>query len=290
MRRERLVFCALVGATFLWPALYGNAQAPAPRVFPLAPEPPAELLALPNFLPLGPPANLKPSPVPNLSGSWLATPYQSISMADRGGAQRGKEKDIFYQPWALQRTLSEVPPTGPEAEPERTTDPWIRFCEPNGPLRAYAHPTRTVFNQFPDRVVMHHELMQTFRIIRLNSKHPPLEDLDPTVWGDSIGWYENGNTFVIDSIGFNGRAWLDQMGHPMTTKAHIVERYTLAADKSLTVTRIVDDPGAYLKPIEHTITLRQSNVAFMQVPWNCSVRDNTYFTDTLLRDAATPAK
>jgi hypothetical protein len=31
-------------------------------------------------------------------------------------------------------------------------------------------------------------------------------------------------------------------------------------------------------------------VAFMQVPWNCSVRDNNYFTETLLRDAATPAK
>ena len=76
----------------------------------------------------------------------------------------------------------------------------------------------------------------------------------------------------------------------MTTKAHIIERYTLAADKTLSVHRTVDDPGAYMKPIEHTITLRQSNVAFMQVPWNCSVRDNTYFTETLLRDAATPAK
>ena len=135
-------------------------------------------------------------------------------MADRQGAQRGKEKDIEYQPWALQRTLSEIPPTGPEAQPEKTTDPWIRFCEPNGPLRAYAHPTRTQFMQLPDRVVMFHELMQTFRIIRLNSKHPPLEDLDPTAWGDSIGWYENGDTFVIDTIGLNGRAWLDQMGHP----------------------------------------------------------------------------
>ena len=196
-------------------------------VFPVAPDPPANLLALTNFLPLQPPANLKPSAPPNLAGSWLATPYQSISMADRPGAQRGKEKDIEYQPWALQRTLSEIPPTGPEARPEKTTDPWIRFCEPNGPLRAYAHPTRTLFLQLPDRVMMFHELMQTFRIIRLNSKHPPLEDLDPTAWGDSIGWYENGDTFVIDTIGLNGRAWLDQMGHPMTTKAHIIERYTL---------------------------------------------------------------
>ena len=285
MRRVLRCICALVGVIFTVSALSGSAQAPTITVFPVAPEPPAAVLALPNFLPLGPPANLKPSPVPDLSGTWLAAPYQSISLADRGGAQRGKEPDIAYQPWALQRTLSEVPPTGPEAEPERTTDPWIRFCEANGPLRAYAHPTRTVFLQLPDRVLMLHELMQTFRIIRLNSTHPPLDELDPTVWGDAIGWYENGNTFVIDAIGFNGRAWLDQMGHPMTTKAHIIERYTLGADKTFSVQRTIDDPGAYMKPIQHTISLRQSTVPFMQVPWNCSVRDNMKFTETMLRDA-----
>ena len=286
MRRVLRFACALTGVLILSSALIGRAQAPATTVFPLASDPPANLLALPNFLPTVQPANLKPSAVPDLSGSWLASPYQSISMADRPGAQRGKEKDIIYHPWALQRTLSEIPPTGPEAQPEKTTDPWIRFCEPNGPLRAYAHPTRTRFIQNSDHVMMLHELMQTFRTIRLNSKHPPLEDLDPTAWGDSIGWYENGDTFVIDTIGLNGRAWLDQMGHPMTTKAHIIERYTLGADKILTVRRIVDDPAAYQKPIEHTITLRQSTVAFMQVPWNCSIRDNTYFTETLLTGAA----
>ncbi|MGE3842986.1 MAG: hypothetical protein AB7I50_15545 [Vicinamibacterales bacterium] len=290
MGRVGLWSYAGIGSLVFASGLSVTAQAPGGARFPLAPDPPAELLELKNFLPFGPPSDLRPSAVPNLSGSWLATPYQSISMADRPGAQRGKEKDIAYQPWALQRTLSELPPTGPEGQPDKTTDPWIRFCESNGPLRAYAHPTRTQFLQFPDRVLMLHELMQTFRIIRLNSTHPPLEDLDPSAWGDSIGWYENGDTFVIDTIGLNGRGWLDQMGHPMTVKAHIIERYTLTPERTLNVRRIIDDPGAYLKPIEHTIALRPSTVPFMQAPWNCSVRDNTHFTDTLLRDAAGPAR
>lgn len=289
MGRVGLWSYAVVGGLVIASGLTAAAQ-PGSARFPLAPDPPAELLALRNFLPLGPPSDLRRSAVPNLAGSWLATPYQSISMADRPGAQRGKEADIAYHPWALQRTLSELPPTGPEGQPDKTTDPWTRFCESNGPLRAYAHPTRTQFVQFPDRVLVLHELMQTFRIVRLNGTHPPLDDLDPSAWGDSIGWYENGDTFVIDTIGLNGRGWLDQMGHPMTVKAHIIERYTLTPEKTLAVRRIVDDPGAYLKPIEHTITLRLSNVPFMQAPWNCSVRDNTYFTDTLLKDAAVPAK
>jgi hypothetical protein len=284
--RHMFSLCPLVGAIVLASLQPGYAQAPAGPVFPKVPEPPANLLALPNFLPLGPPANLAASPVANLSGNWYATPYQSISTADRGGAQGGKEPDIQYQPWALARTMSEVSPTaGANAAPERTTDPFIRFCEPNGPLRAYAHPGRTEFVQSPNRVIMLHELMQTFRIVRLNSTHPALEDLEPTAWGDSIGWYENGDTLVLDTIGLNGRAWADQLGHPLTTKAHIVERYTVNPDRTMTVRRIIDDPAAYLKPIEHTITLRESTVPFMQSPWNCSVRDNNIFTERLLNDA-----
>jgi hypothetical protein len=288
--RHRIVVltCALLGATALAPARIGPATVAAQGA--PAPGPPADVMTLQNFLPVAPPANLKPSAVPDLSGSWLATPYQSISVADRGGANRGKEPDIDYKPWALAKTLSEVPPTGPQAEPHRTTDPWIRYCEPNGPLRAYAHPTRTTFVQLPDRVLMLHELMQQFRIVRLNSTHPAWEDLDPSAWGDSIGWYENGDTFVVDTIGLNGRAWLDQMGHPMTEKAHIIERYTRTDAKTLNVHRTVDDPGAYNKPIAHTLSLRISTVPFMQSPWNCSVRDNTSFTEKLLDDAATPAK
>jgi hypothetical protein len=139
--------------------------------------------------------------VPDLSGAWRGQPLMSVSTADPGGQRRGKEPDIPYQPWALEKMLAEVPPTGPAGEPHRTTDPWIRYCEPNGPIRIYAHPGRTSFVQLPDKVLILHEVMQQFRIVRLNSSHPPLDDLDPSSWGDSIGWYENGETLVVDTIG-----------------------------------------------------------------------------------------
>lgn len=288
MRHVISLICVL-GCALVMSSAVGHAQAPGANVFPAAAVAPPDLLALKNFLPMEPPANLTSAPA-DLSGNWYATPYQSISMADRPGNQRGKEADIAYQPWARQRMLSELTPTGPDAQPDKTTDPFLRFCEPNGLLRVYAHPSRTQFLQFPDRVVMLHELMQTFRIIRLNSKHPEFEDIDPSAWGDEIGWYENGDTFVIDTIGLNGRAWLDQMGHPMSEKAHIIERYKRTDPMTLTVTRIIDDPAAYLKPIEHTITLKTSTVPFLRSVWNCSVRDNTKFTENLLTDAAAPSK
>ena len=253
--------------------------------------PPGDISTLKNFLPLGPPAGLKPSAVPDLAGAWVrGGPLQSISNSDVGAELRGKEPDIPYQPWALKRMLSEVPPTGPFAEPHRTTDPWTIYCEPNGPVRVYAHPGRTEFVQLPDRVLMLHEIMQQFRIIRLNSTHPPLEDLDPSWWGDSIGWYENGDTFVIDTIGTNGRAWLSQQGHPSTEKLHLIERYRRVDAKTLEFDVTVDDPGAYTKPFSSRRNLRLSTVPFMQSPWNCSVRDNMTFIDRLLKDAATSQK
>ena len=79
-------------------------QAPAPA------GPPMDLSKLQTCVPLGPPANLKPSAAPDLSGAWLRTGgLQSVSAVDTGGKMRGKEPDIPYQPWALQKMMAEVP-------------------------------------------------------------------------------------------------------------------------------------------------------------------------------------
>ena len=271
-----LIFvCVLTGA------IVASAQAPAPL------GPPANVATLKNYLPLGPPANLPPSQPADLSGAWLRTgPLQSVSLADVGGALRGKEPDIPYLAWSRAKTLSEIPPTGPFAQPERTTDPWIRYCESNGPFRIFMHPGRISFVQMPDKVLILHEVMQQFRIVRLNSTHPPFDDLDPSWWGDSVGWYENGNTLVVDTIGTNGRTWLSQQGHPTTVKLHVIERYRRVDPATVAVDVVIDDPGAYERPFQTRISMRQSTVPFMQSPWNCSVRDNTQFTETMLKDAA----
>jgi hypothetical protein len=242
------------------------------------------LLSVSALLPAA--AQAPPAGIPDLSGTWRGQPLMSVSMADSGGKMRGKEPDIPYQPWALEKMLAEIPPTGPFGQPDKTTDPWIRYCEPNGPVRIYAHPGRTTFVQLPDRVLILHEVMQQFRIVRLNSKHPPIEDLDPTFWGDSIGWYEDG-ALVIDSIGFNGRPWLDQQGKPTSDKLHLVERFRRVNADTLGWEVTIDDPGAYTKPFVLRRQFVRSNVPFMQSPWNCSVRDNQYFTETLLETAGT---
>jgi hypothetical protein len=249
------------------------AQAAAPPV------PPMDVYTLTNFLPIGPPANLKPSKVADLSGDWALDSRpgkggigQSLSAADPGGRMRGKEPDIPYQPWAREYTLKQIPATGPDGMFERTTDPYIHTCEPLGLGRTYMYPNKTRFIQTPDAVYMLHELGPTFRVVWMNARHP--EDPDPQYWGHSVGWYENDDTLVVDTIGVNNRSWLDQLGHPRTEKLHLIERYRRVSPTELTLDMTVDDPGAYTAPWPGKRNFLKSETGFLRYQWVCSVRDN----------------
>ena len=227
------------------------------------------------------------SRVPDLSGAWIPRPpFLSISAADPRGEKRGNEPDITYTVEGKAKLLAAIPPTGPFGHPDKTTDPWMNYCEPKGPMRIFAHPARTTFVQLPDRVLILHEVMQQFRIVRLNGTHPPADDIAPSYWGDAIGHYENGDTLVVDIIGTNGRTWLTQSGHPTSEKLHVVERYKRVDADHMDYEALIDDPGIYTKPVTVKRALTRSNVPFMQEPWNCSVRDNTTYHDTLLGTAA----
>jgi len=94
-----------------------------------------------------------------------------------------------------------------------------------------------------------------WRIVRTdpNAAHP--RNLKPTWMGDAIGHYE-GDTLVVDVVGFNGKAWLDQAGHPQTPQQHLVERYTRTDSLTLRYEVTIDDPGAYSKPWTTSNTVR----------------------------------
>ena len=232
--------------------------------------------------------------VPDLTGTWahderkgfLEGIVPSISMSDPSGSKRGKEDDIPYQPWALEKSMAEV--SSVDQFGHGGTDPWTNYCEPLGLLRVYIPPARTKFVQTPDAVYILHEAMQMFRIVRLNSKHP--DDPDPTWLGDSIGYYENGDTLVVDTIGVNDKTWLDEFGRPHTEKMHLVERYKRVDAETLDLDATIDDPGAYTKPFKAHRTLRTSNVPFMQNPWVCSVRENRAYYGTSADPATAPTK
>jgi hypothetical protein len=75
--------------------------------------------------------------------------------------------------------------------------------------------------------------------------HP--KDPNPQWYGNSIGHWE-GDTLVVDRVGFDPRVWLDQDAHPHSDKLHIVERYRRPDLGHLETEVTVDDPGVLIEP------------------------------------------
>ena len=73
------------------------------------------------------------------------------------------------------------------------------------------------------------------------------KDLDPSYYGHSVGRWE-GDTLVVDTVGFNERGWIDAYGTPTTTQLHLTEKFTRVDYKTLRYEITVDDPGAYTAP------------------------------------------
>jgi hypothetical protein len=75
--------------------------------------------------------------------------------------------------------------------------------------------------------------------------HP--KDLPPTWLGHSVGHWE-GDTLVVETVGFNGQTWLDFEGHPHTERLRVIERYRRPDLGHLELELTVEDPGALQKP------------------------------------------
>jgi hypothetical protein len=71
--------------------------------------------------------------------------------------------------------------------------------------------------------------------------------------GDSIGWWE-GDTLVIDSIGFNDKTWVDRAGLPHSDQLHVIEHISRPKHDTLLVHITVDDPKTYTKTWDGELT------------------------------------
>jgi hypothetical protein len=85
-----------------------------------------------------------------------------------------------------------------------------------------------------------------FHQIYLDGRGHPA-DPNPAWYGHSIGRWD-GDTLVVDRVGFDPRVWLDVESHPHSDKLHIVERYHRPDLGHLEIEITVDDPGVLAKP------------------------------------------
>ena len=129
-------------------------------------------------------------------------------------------------------------------------DPHAR-CQPAGGLRFLTAPNGTEFIQDPEhnRIIMIDGENRDWKRIAMEPgrKHPSVDDLNPSYFGDAIGHWE-GDTLVVDTVGFNEKFWAFRNGMPHTRFLHLVERYTRVDMNRIKYEVTVDDPGAYTRP------------------------------------------
>jgi hypothetical protein len=200
------------------------------------------------------------SEVPDLSGIWLGKPIQSLSLSDPLAKKPGAEGDIPYTPWALARLKAERPATGPNATLENTTDPALKYADPDGYPRASIHPMKFKIVQTRDSVYQLWEYNQSWREIALNRPHSQVPEI--SWFGESVGKWE-GDTLVVDSIGFKDTTWLDPIGHPHTEDLHMIERIKRVDPETLVFDFTFDDPKAYTKPWNGKLTFKLKNDGIM---------------------------
>jgi hypothetical protein len=118
-------------------------------------------------------------------------------------------------------------------------------CLPQGVPKIDAAPVPWRIVQTPGMVIVLYEAFTQWRQVFTDGRPLPT-DPNPTWLGYSVGKWD-GDTLVVDTIGFNGKTWLDQEGHPASDALHVTERFRRPVFGQLELQITIDDPKAYTK-------------------------------------------
>ena len=157
-------------------------------------------------------------------------------------------KELWDATQAVQ-TRPEIPPMNGG---EGSKDPMLH-CDPLGYPRSFTYNYGFEIVTLPDRVIQFFEWGGYHRTIWTDGRKLPDDPPQPRWYGYNIGRWE-GDTFVIESNGFEDRSWLDQdrrnmqKGMPHSDQMRLVERWKRTAYDTLDVELTIIDPKVYTAP------------------------------------------
>lgn len=141
-------------------------------------------------------------------------------------------------------------------------DPLFLYCIPPAGPRMFQVPYGVQFLEQPinQRVTV---LMgggnSNWRLIPTDNREQVGQvtgnDDNPLFFGHSVGRWE-GDSFVVDSKGFNEGFWFSEGGLPHTRLLHLVERFNRKDFSTLEYEVTIDDVGAYTREWKSTWTLQ----------------------------------
>jgi hypothetical protein len=199
---------------------------------------------------------------PDLSGVWQADPAPIPDLMKLvPGGQNGLGEDIPSKYFV--NVLADYPrgqePLQPKAaahsarlslDTVQHDDVGIN-CLPSGLPMFLTTPAPFKVVQTPGLIVMLSESDTSFRQIFTDGRTHPA-DPQPSWMGSSIGRWE-GDTLVVETVGFNDRGQLDVMGHRHSGALRLTERYTRRSTGHMDVQFTFDDPETFTTPVTVTV-------------------------------------
>jgi hypothetical protein len=205
---------------------------------------------------------------PDLTGVWQGNSTQAGSWdaanggTGVGGSGRDPAAPVIlssndrpggggapYQDWAAKKVL--------ESFKKRGIDDPTAQCLPGGlPRSVLVGLFPQQFVQTPTQLVILYEYMHVFRVIPIGGKHS--DDVLPSYMGDSVARWD-GDTLVVDIVGFNDRTWLSGVGTFHSEALHVTERYTRVNKDRIDYEVTMEDPKVLTRPwtLKNSLMLRE---------------------------------
>jgi len=217
----------------------------------------------------------------DLSGVWMQYPDGDVPGVPGMNAVSNKTRPPLT-PWGQAKFDAAKPLVGPRAVPGVENNPELR-CEPDGPPKLLNLPNPFEILQVPGRVLMFFELGHIWREIWTDGRPLP-KDPDPSYLGYSVGKWE-GDTFVVDTVGFNDKLWDDSYGDPRSDATHLTERYRRLNHDTLELQIIIDDPKAYTKAWVSPPKLHKLEPAWEIAEWFCVLDEDKAYDEVVRKPA-----
>lgn len=226
-----------------------NMEGPAPRT----PDGKPDLTGIWEFVDAGP--RFRPKGTPAFSfkpGAPVYSQFFNIGITLPG-------ETLPFTPWAAALRK--------QRKDNNNKDNPDAHCLPLGLMQLHAHPQPREIVQTPSEIVIVYEANYGLRQIFTDGRPvPKIDDVEPWWYGYSVGHWE-GDTMVVETVGFRDDVWLDVEGSPLTNTGKMTERFRRPDFGHLQIDITVEDPKAYTKPwtvrIDQKLMLNTNLIEFI---------------------------
>jgi hypothetical protein len=217
----------------------------------------------------------------DLSGVWMQYPQGDVPGTPGLNTVNQRFRPPLT-PWGQARLDAARPLVGPRAVPGEENSPTLR-CDPDGPPKVLNHPNPFEIVQIPGRMFMFFEEQHIWRTVWADGRDLP-KDPDPSYLGYAVGKWE-GDTFVVETIGFNDKVWADAYGDPRSEQTHLTERYRRLNHDTLELQVTIDDPKSYTKQWVSPPKLHKLESGWEIAEWFCAADEDKAYDEVIRKPA-----